>query len=206
MPKIVDHGKQRQHVAEAALRVIQREGLDKATVRNIAVEAGLSVGSMRHYFSSQAELFAYCMNQINQRIHKRYDELILRGDLINDLKDMLLLSLPLDNERRMEMEVCMSIVAKGLIYPELGEIIHEMFDAVGKTCYAAIQFLAEHKLLSPGANIEHEAERLYALIDGLGIHYMMRPRRLSVEKIERIIEQHLQSLMYIEHGKGSFEP
>ena len=59
MPKIVDHDKQRQRVAEVALRVIQRGGLEKATVRNIAEEAELSVGSLRHYFTSQAELLAF---------------------------------------------------------------------------------------------------------------------------------------------------
>ena len=58
MPKIVDHDKQRQRVAEAPAG--DSEGWTrKATVRNIAEEAELSVGSLRHYFTSQAELLAF---------------------------------------------------------------------------------------------------------------------------------------------------
>jgi AcrR family transcriptional regulator len=48
MPKIVDHDKQRVLVAEAAWRIIRKNGMEQASVRNIAEEAGISVGSMRH--------------------------------------------------------------------------------------------------------------------------------------------------------------
>lgn len=71
MPKLVDHDKQRVLVAEAAWRIIRRDGMEQASVRNIAEEAGVSVGSMRHYFSTQSELLRYAMNLVSERVSHR---------------------------------------------------------------------------------------------------------------------------------------
>ncbi|GAA0835854.1 TetR/AcrR family transcriptional regulator [Paenibacillus glucanolyticus] len=194
MPKIVDHDKQREWVAEAALRVIQKGGLEKATVRNIAEEAGLSVGSMRHYFSSQAELLAFCMNLIIERIEKRLTSLSLKGPVFSDMKLVLMQFLPMDEDRTMEMEVWMSFVAKALIYPELRKINDEMYDGLTKACHFVIDSLVTHELAKPELDLEYEKERIYALVDGLAIHHIMRPQQLTQDKIEKIIDQHLQSL------------
>ncbi|MBY6274089.1 MAG: TetR family transcriptional regulator, partial [Bacillaceae bacterium] len=59
MPKIVDHEQRKERIAEACWRVILKRGMKGATVRNIAKEAGLSPGSLRHYFSSQGDLYLY---------------------------------------------------------------------------------------------------------------------------------------------------
>lgn len=72
MPKIVDYEEQRKKIADTALAVIREGGPRQATVRNIAVRSGLSVGSMRHYFPEQKDLMEYAMelivNQTTERI------------------------------------------------------------------------------------------------------------------------------------------
>ncbi|WP_139996506.1 TetR/AcrR family transcriptional regulator [Paenibacillus paridis] len=194
MPKIVDHEKQRKLVAEAAMRVIGRSGLEHATVRNIAEEAGLSVGSMRHYFSSQAELFAFCMNLFVHRIEKRVAAFVPEGPVLHDMKRLLLLFLPVDNERMMEMEVWFSFNAKALIYPELKRLSEEMQDGLFKASQFVIGTLIEHKLAEPKIDARLESEKLYALVDGLAIHQLMQPGRLTVAEVERILNQHLELL------------
>ncbi|WP_150460359.1 TetR family transcriptional regulator [Nesterenkonia ebinurensis] len=62
----------RYEVAQAVWRVILRSGLARASVRAVAQEAGLSVGSLRHYFSEQRELQIYALELINERAHQRY--------------------------------------------------------------------------------------------------------------------------------------
>ncbi|KKO55101.1 TetR/AcrR family transcriptional regulator [Paenibacillus sp. DMB20] len=194
MPKIVDHEKQRHVVAEAALRVIRRSGLEHATVRNIAVEAGLSVGSMRHYFSTQAELFAFCMNLFLRRIEKRIETMRADGPVLLDLKRLLMQFLPVDEDRKMEMEVWLSFNAKALIHPELKELSDEMQDGLYKAVRFVVDTLLEYKLAKPGLNTEMEAEKLYALVDGLAIHQIVRPGRVTTERLEEIIDQHLNLL------------
>jgi len=60
--------------------VIRRDGLEHASVRNVAREAGLSSGSLRHMFRTQAELLVFAMNQVVDRIESRLDSLDPTGD------------------------------------------------------------------------------------------------------------------------------
>lgn len=200
MPKIVDHEKQRLIVAEAALRIIRRSGLEEATVRNIAAEAGLSPGSMRHYFSTQAELFIFCMHLFLQKIQERIELFDFNNpDLVN-LKHLLLEFLPLDEERKMEMEVWFSFNAKTLTMPELKELSNAMYEGLHRASSFVVNTLREHNLMKRDLDVDVETETLYALVDGLALHHLMQPERLTAERIEFIIDQHLQKLC--EHGNG----
>ena len=78
MPKIVDHDLQRVKFAEAAMSLIARDGLEGVTMRAVAAEAGLSYGSLFHYFNSKDELLMHAVrhstslqDQANQRIHQQ---------------------------------------------------------------------------------------------------------------------------------------
>ena len=56
MPVRLDHDERRTELAEAVWRVIRREGVRGASVRGVAREAGLSMGSVRYFFGTQEEL------------------------------------------------------------------------------------------------------------------------------------------------------
>ncbi|ASA22795.1 TetR/AcrR family transcriptional regulator [Paenibacillus donghaensis] len=198
MPKIVDHAKQKHLVAEAALRIIRRSGLEQATVRNISKEAGLSVGSMRHYFSTQAELFAFCMNLFVQRVQSRVEALPSEGPVVPNLKLVLMQFVPVDEDRIMEMEVWLSFNAKALIFPELKRLSEEMQAGLQQASQFVIDTLLQQQLAKPGLDVELEVEKLNALVDGLAIHQLMHPGRLDAGRNESIIEQHLYSLCKVE--------
>ncbi|MFE6075883.1 TetR/AcrR family transcriptional regulator [Paenibacillus sp. NPDC057886] len=194
MPKIVDHEKQRIIVADAAIRVIRNNGLDHATVRNIAKEAGLSVGSMRHYFATQAELFSFCMTLFSERVQQRVEALQMTDSVLNNMKQLLLQFLPLDEDRKMEMEVWFSFSAKVLVYPELQKLSDQMHQGMYRSAQFVIQELQKQGMTRTGVGAEIETEKLYALIDGLAIHMLLQPERLTVKQVENVIEQHLSML------------
>jgi AcrR family transcriptional regulator len=58
MPKIVDYDQRRRDLVQATLRLIVRQGLDGATMRDIATEAGFANGVVKTYFGSKADLLA----------------------------------------------------------------------------------------------------------------------------------------------------
>lgn len=66
MEKINKFEVQREKIVRATWAVIRREGLENASVRNVAQEANLSVGSLRHYFSTQSDLLVYSMELIRK--------------------------------------------------------------------------------------------------------------------------------------------
>src|SRR5688572_2770913 len=71
MPKIVDHDERRREVLSAARRVIVRDGIDAATTRAIAKEAGYSNGVLAHYFTDKDEILLSALRQSHQRIRDR---------------------------------------------------------------------------------------------------------------------------------------
>ncbi|WP_417217822.1 TetR/AcrR family transcriptional regulator [Arthrobacter sp.] len=72
MPKIVDHDRRRIELVEATWRIIARLGLERATMREIAEEAGFANGALKPYFPTKGELvqatFEYVFARTNERI------------------------------------------------------------------------------------------------------------------------------------------
>jgi AcrR family transcriptional regulator len=59
VPRIVDHDRRREEIARLAVRVIQRDGAESATVRGIASAGGFSIGVLSHYFRDKDELVGF---------------------------------------------------------------------------------------------------------------------------------------------------
>jgi AcrR family transcriptional regulator len=196
MPKIINHEKQKEKIAEATWRVIQREGLEGATVRKIAKESGLSMGSMRHYFSSQSQLFAFSMELINSKAEQRINSMNLfsAGPNVEDIRRVLLQLLPLDAERKLETQVWLSFSAKSLSDPELQALAGRFYDILYDALKLVLDSLISLNLAKPDLDKEIEAERLCALIDGLGYHCIMRPDQITPVMIESVLMHHLESL------------
>ncbi|MDK8194565.1 TetR family transcriptional regulator C-terminal domain-containing protein [Paenibacillus sp. UMB7766-LJ446] len=194
MPKIVDHDKQRQLVAKAAWRVIRRDGMEQASVRNIAVEAGISAGSMRHYFSTQSELLLYAMNLVSERVSNRITQMSFDASPLENMKLMLLELLPNTDEKMAEMEVWYAFTAKSKTEPALKEHADKVYDELRRAMATVITYLMDLNLSRTGLDKELEIERLYALVDGLGIHAILRPDQMNSKIMEDILTMHLATL------------
>lgn len=194
MPKIVDHDKQRKKIAEATWRIITREGIEKATVRNIAKEAGISVGSLRHYFSSQSELLAFSMRLVSERVKKRIEGIDFSCPPLEGIKRLIHEVLPLEEETKKEMEVWFTFTQKALWEPELQPLSNQVYHEFRSAIKLIIETLLKLELARPNLNVDLEVERLYALIDGLAIHIIMQPNHLTPEMVESIVDHHLRSL------------
>ena len=194
MPKIVDHDKQRLLVAEAAWRVIRRDGMEHTSVRNIAKEANLSTGSMRHYFSTQSDLLLYAMNLVSERVRQRYHQMPLTGSPLEDMKKILLELLPNTDEKFAEMEVWFAFTVKSKTDPALKSLADNVYNELRRMATYVITYLMELGLTSPDLNVELEIERLYALVDGLAIHAILRPESMNAKVMDDILTLHLASL------------
>ncbi|AWB42845.1 TetR family transcriptional regulator [Paenibacillus sp. CAA11] len=194
MPKIVDHEKQKQLVAEAAWRIIRRDGLERVSVRYVAEEAGLSPGSLRHYFNSQSELLEYSMSLVSDRVKNRAlqhaDDSLLTG--ITSLTEELL---PLDDERRAEMEVWFAFTAKAMSDQILKPLSQQVYREMRGMFTIMIKSLIEYEIAKPDIDPELEAKRLHAMVDGLAIHGISQPEDFTSEQMRAIVLHHLQSLL-----------
>jgi len=195
MPKIVDHEARRKELAEAAWRVIRREGLEGASVRNVAKEAGMSLGSLRHYFATQSELLAFSMRMVGERVKERIKKLEMTGDIRADFERIIEETLPLDDERVSESIVWLGFVGKALVDESLGELAAEIHEALYGLFRKLADALIRFGSCRPDADAELEARRLHALVDGLVVHALTNPRSVDPDTIRRTIAYHLSGLM-----------
>jgi AcrR family transcriptional regulator len=102
VPKLVDHEERRRELGDAVWRVIRSRGVDGASIRTVAREAGWSPGALRHYFSTQSELLTFAMQMVVERIEARVSALEPPADPRRAVEQRLHELLPLDKERRAE--------------------------------------------------------------------------------------------------------
>lgn len=189
---MVDPAERRSELAEAVWRVVRCEGLDAASVRAVAREAGLSMGSLRHYFGTQSELLIFAMRMVIDRIERRVAGLPTPDDPRRAAQSVLLELLPLDDQRRAENEVWLAFTARALVDPALRALRDEGYDLLREVCLGCVR-----QLMAPAgleSDVDLEADRLFALLDGLAVHAAMRPARSGPELLTAVLVRHLDEL------------
>ncbi|MBE3015832.1 TetR family transcriptional regulator C-terminal domain-containing protein [Microbispora sp. NEAU-D428] len=192
MPRVVDPAERRREITGAVLRVVRRDGLENASVRNVAREAGLSMGSLRHYFATQSELMAFAFRSVIERIDDRVAGLAPEPDPRERVERTLLQLLPLDDERRAENEVWLAFTTRAAYDRALRPLRDEGYDALRAACHSMITDLSAAGLAP--ADVPDQAGRLHALLDGLAVHAAMRPDLHTAESLSAIIACHLDGL------------
>lgn len=188
MPKILDADQRRQELAQAVWRVIRREGVEHASVRSVAREAGLSTGSLRHYFGSQSELLVFAMRMVMEQIEERVAAVPRPEDPLAAAKAVLAHLLPLDAQRRAENEVWVAFTARALVDEQLGTLRDEAYERLRQASERWIDDILD----GVSADLRHiESARLFALIDGLALHAAVRPDLATPNELSTVLNHHL---------------
>ncbi|MFG1706337.1 TetR/AcrR family transcriptional regulator [Nonomuraea sp. M3C6] len=187
MPKIVDHDERRREVLSAARRVIVRDGIDAATTRAIAKEAGYSNGVLAHYFADKDEILLSALRQSHQRIRARLTRKVEGVTGLAALRELLLDNLPLDAERTQESRLEVSFWSRSLASERLAEVQRA---EAGELRAAVRDLLGQARAageLRADDNLDDLTEHLLALVDGLSLHLLLYPDRLTRVDLGRLM-------------------
>lgn len=191
MPKQVNHEERRRIIAEATWKMIMKKGIEGTSVRAIADEANLSLGSLRHYFSSQEELLSYSMDLVKERVAERLEKKFAQDIPMDELLVHFFLEIiPLEEQSRLEMTVWFHFMANVQFRHKF-----EGDDGILEALNQLLSVLEANNRLKSGMNLQEEIETLYALVDGLAIHCLFAPERLTKERIVPIIVKHVNRLL-----------
>ncbi|MEV7013788.1 TetR/AcrR family transcriptional regulator [Streptosporangium sp. NPDC051022] len=204
MPKQVDPVARRADVVDALFRVALREGLQRASLRAVADEAGLNIGSLRHYFANQQELMGFAMramlDRVSGRLLRRVDEAgdtasLTREQRRNLATDMLSELLPLDEARRAEIAVFLDFVTAARTHPAIdAELARQAAIGVRTLVRRTLTRMGDAELLRAGLDLDIETERLSSLLDGLGLNAALHPGLLGPERCVEVLRAHLDDL------------
>ncbi|QMV42445.1 TetR/AcrR family transcriptional regulator [Cohnella cholangitidis] len=195
MPKIVDHNDRKEKIAEAAWRIIRRDGLDHVSVRRVAEEAGVSLGSLRHYFDSQDELIAFSMRLLSSRVNERIVKLPFTGDPRHDMMLVIAELVPLDELRLAESEIWLAFAGKAVSNAAIRSLSLEVHQELYTGFRRTIEQLIRHRLTRDGIDADLETRRLHALIDGLVVHHTTFRDLLTRDELMSTISYHLDNVL-----------
>lgn len=208
MPKFVDAALRRQEVVEAVFRIVAADGLERASLREVADEAELAVGSVRHYFASSEDLLLHSFGVVVDRILGRLTAVDERlaglepGTPEHHQGVLTLLGqfLPLDDERAMDACVWMAFKNAARTKPFLAPEADRSHRAVAAIVGRLVMDLAG--AADPGGpdadsdqqRLVTEAERLLATLDGLTMHSLLQPEWMTAQMCSDVLEAHLTGL------------
>jgi AcrR family transcriptional regulator len=200
MPKVVDHEKRRRDIAEAMWRVIARDGLDAASSRTVAAEAGWSLGAVRHYFGTQHELLLFATTAMIDGVTARVSRTLERRPPgLARCQEVLEHLLPLDDVRTGEIRVWLAVLIRSHTDPHLSDLRLTAWHGTRHLCRLVVAELADRpRPPEVGAalprRLEAHAASLHVWLDGLTLQAASVPELLSPAEVRLALRRELTGI------------
>lgn len=199
MVNTIDQKARRHALAEAVWRIIRRDGFDAASVRAVAAEAGLSAGSVRHFFGTQDALHAFAMEALAHDVEQRVEAVLSAEEpsaaTIRDLAIRVLAELlPLTDERREFFLAHLQFVTKATVHPPLQPTARQLFDSMHALTIDLVRSLVGFGAARADLDVERAATDLDVLLDGITLRRLTAPYLLSDEAALALVERFLDDL------------
>lgn len=167
MPRRVDQRLRRGQIAEAVWSVTVARGLESASLRQVAAEAGVSVGLLQHYFQDKDEMLLFALDtliaQVGRRIARATAAVANPDDSQGLIRATLMELLPLDGQRAVEAHVASAFLARAAVDVNVSAHLHERHARVHG-------FLLTQLRCGGTRRPAQAADILLALVDGLSLH------------------------------------
>lgn len=194
MPKIVDHEVQREAFARAAMRLIAREGLEGVTMRAVAAEAGLSYGSLFHYFDSKDELLMFAVRQTIEQQSRRFNEFSSQYEGLAALEQLLLDDAVATESSRDASMIWMTFQYQAAIRETFAAVNDELVDGWRDRIKALLDDAISDGEVSADINAAYEASALWAYSTGIGQLGLLHPEQFPPDYQAELIRHYLDKL------------
>lgn len=196
MPARIDPAERRAHVVDAAFRLVVAHGMEGLSLRKVAEEAGLNIGSVRHYFEGHADLLAAAAGAAGERMGDRlarHDIEAIAAEADADSALRLALGvleevLPLDEARREETIVVLEIITAS----RTREVFRPVVARMGADLRAVIASVLEALAVDEPAR---RAVEIAALIGGLSVDTVTTHGTLRADEVRLALGTSLARLL-----------
>ncbi|MGW2376234.1 TetR/AcrR family transcriptional regulator [Kitasatospora sp. NPDC001683] len=185
MPKQVDHEERRRRIAEAVCALIDAQGFEGVTLRDVATRADVSMGAVQRCFRTKEEMLQFALAHIGARVTERAHGRVVGspaqsaestvGHVVGEVA-------LLRDEHRAEARIWLAFLAAAAVNPALAAGL--------RTSYADLEgllagLIAEASGAADAADATATAVRrearsaartLLALADGLTAHVLIGHR------------------------------
>ena len=195
MPKQVDHRERRETIAHALWTIVDQQGWARATMREVAREAGVSLGQLQHYFSSRAEMLTFAIefaaDQTSQRVTQGMDALDQPPHPRDVLRITLVELLPLRPDARATSRMNAAYVLEAMHDPVLHEQVAVGLRGGRAMVERLIRQAMDHGQISPDRDPTIETDLILALT---GFAPLLELNVIEPQAALAAIDQHLDRL------------
>jgi AcrR family transcriptional regulator len=192
MPKIVDHDSRRLEIANAAARIVAANGLEGATVRDIAREAGFTSGILAHYFRDKDAVLAHALDLLDERTAARF---VPAASTDVPIASILEGGMPLDDDREVDSRARIQFWARALASEELAAHQTASFKGWIRDTRDMLRTRQQAGQIDSDLNVEPLAELIAALVVGAGVIAVFLPKRSRRAFVRRIIDTATHALL-----------
>ncbi|APE12549.1 hypothetical protein BO226_24605 (plasmid) [Rhodococcus sp. 2G] len=184
----------RERVLDAVFAMVVKGGIGEASLRKVADESGVNIGSVRHFFGSHSGLLRAAAEEVGSRMELRLkaasaeaslDTLEGRRRYVEAVALALLprVGAPIDDHI-----VLVEFVSAARVLPELRDAAAQM----GRDMRSVVA----EALSSAGVDdVDFETERLVALIDGLTFELVYPHGIEDIQRTRDILRGHIRMVV-----------
>lgn len=188
MPRIVDHDERRREIAQAAWDVINRSGIEEASLHAIAASLNLTTGAVAHYFKTKEALIAHAFEVKTGEAFIAIDAKVARlKPGIDRLRVVLELMTPaLARPRKDEGGAIVSYWGLAVQQPLFSELHRALYARLRSTLR---QHLAEaFAETNPTLDLDLEVNLLVAFMDGVQVGSTLEPSHITRNAARKMLE------------------
>ncbi|WP_375000543.1 TetR/AcrR family transcriptional regulator [Aeromicrobium sp. CTD01-1L150] len=185
----------RQQLVEAAIRVMARDGVAKATTRAIVGEAGMPLGVFHYCFRSKRELLEMVIATLKEQTVER---VLAVTDPAAPVRDAVRQSLGAywqhvlahPQEHRLTYELTQYAVRD----PELASVAHSQYELYLKANTDFLEAAAEQLGVRYTVPVPELARYLLTIVDGLTLNWLMLGDDATAEAVLDHVADHVATL------------
>jgi AcrR family transcriptional regulator len=154
----------RIEIARVTARVIADDGLDHASMREIAARMGVTTGTITHHFRDREDLLRTTLEVTVSAARERASAQAIGWEGLDHLMGLLSEGLPMDEERRIEASVWLAFSMSATTNPQHALLCSRLYGEWEGAVSDALRALG----LGHGS-ADDMARTLIAVTDGIGL-------------------------------------
>jgi TetR/AcrR family transcriptional regulator, transcriptional repressor of bet genes len=196
VPRVVDHEQRRRELVAATWAVVAAEGIEAATVRRIAEEAGCTTGRITHYFADKEEVLVAALRQVHRAAGRRMLAAIGQRSGLEALRAVLAEALPLDENRILEWRVWLAFWGSAATSTSLQAEQHQRY----REWRGLLKRVLATAQLSADIDLDRLVDQIVALVDGFGLQGVLDPQDPQPEQLASRLNGAVDALIRAAEG------
>lgn len=175
----------------AFLDITATRGLDQATMREVAKQAGVSVGSVQYHCRTKDDMLLIAHQHVVDRISARGQAVPRQGPVGSVIRAFAQEFLPLDDARATEQRVYLAFAARAAVTPALARIQHGLTSRLRADCADAFRLAQDRGEARSDFDPETAARATMAILDGLMLYMLTDPEGMPAQAALDALDAHL---------------